>query len=97
MGGDTIEARDRQIFVNGKLLDEPFIEHIEPLGTYADMDSFGPIVVPQGKYFVMGDNRDVSLDSRTATFGMLDASAIVGRPLYVYRSPKKERRGRSLE
>jgi signal peptidase I len=97
VGGDTIEARDRQIFVNGKLLDEPFIEHIEPLGTYADMDSFGPIAVPEGKYFVMGDNRDISLDSRTAKFGMLETAAILGRPLYVYRSPQKARRGRILE
>lgn len=97
LGGDTIEARDRQIFVDGKLQDEPFIEHIQPPGTNAEMDSFGPIVVPQGEYFVMGDNRDVSLDSRTSTFGMLDGSAILGRPLYVYRSPKKARRGRALE
>lgn len=97
IGGDTIEARDRQIFVNGKLLDEPFIEHIEAPGPYPELDTFEPIAVPEEKYFLMGDNRDISLDSRTAEFGMQDASAIVGRPLYVYWSPKEAQRGRALQ
>lgn len=96
VGGDTIEARNRQILVNGQLLDEPFIQHSRPAGTDPEMDSFGPITVPEGRYFVMGDNRDVSLDSRTSEFGLVEASAIVGKPLYIHWSSTKTRRGKDL-
>jgi signal peptidase I len=49
------------------------------------MDTFGPTTIPSGKFFVMGDNRDISLDSRSADFGLVDARSIVGKPLYGYR------------
>jgi len=51
---------------------------------YATRDSWGPIVVPAGKFFVLGDNRDNSLDSRF--WGFVDKSAVKGRPLLVYFS-----------
>lgn len=47
-------------------------------------DSWGPIVVPEGKYFALGDNRDNSEDSRY--WGFLDSSSIRGRPMFVYYS-----------
>ncbi|MQA88908.1 MAG: signal peptidase I [Gemmatimonas sp.] len=47
-------------------------------------DSWGPIVVPEGKYFALGDNRDNSEDSRY--WGFLEASSIRGRPMFVYYS-----------
>ncbi len=97
IGGDMIEARNRQILVNGRLLNEPFIQHSRPEGADPEMDSFGPVAVPEGKYFVMGDNRDVSLDSRTSEFGLVDRSAIVGKPLYIFWSPAKQRRGKELD
>jgi len=96
IGGDTIQAMDRQVFLNGRLLNEPFIQHFRPAGTDPDMDSFGPITVPEGKYFVMGDNRDVSLDSRSSEFGLLDKAAIVAKPLYVGWFASKTRRGKKL-
>lgn len=97
VGGDTIEGKNRQITVNGVVVDEPFIQHSLSAGTNPEMDSFGPILIPVGKYFVMGDNRDVSLDSRSLDFGLLNAQAIVGRPLYIYRSPRRGRVGRKLK
>jgi signal peptidase I len=97
VGGDTIEGRDRQIIVNGRIVDEPFIKHINADGTNPELDTFGPITVPQGKYFVMGDNRDVSLDSRMSQFGLVDSSAIVGKPLYIYWSHPTTRNGKGLE
>jgi signal peptidase I len=96
MAGDTIEAKNRQIILNGQLLAEPFIRHSLALGTNEWMDSFGPVTVPVGKYFVMGDNRDVSLDSRSPEFGLLDVQAIIGKPLYIYRSPLKGRAAQKL-
>jgi signal peptidase I len=97
LGGDTVGAKNREIIVNGQVVAEPFIRHTLALGTNQWMDSFGQVTVPVGKYFVMGDNRDVSLDSRSPEFGLLDAQAITGKPLYIYRSPIKGRVGKKLE
>ncbi len=96
VGGETIQAEDRKITVNGAILDEPFIEHLQALGKVPELDTFGPMTVPPGKFFVMGDNRDVSLDSREQKFGFVDASAIVGRPLYIYLSPRRRVAGKPL-
>jgi len=57
------------------------------------MNNFGPLIIPAGEYFVMGDNRDVSLDSRSTEFGLVPTSAIVGAPLYVFRT---DRQGRNI-
>jgi signal peptidase I len=85
VGGDTIQGRDRWIFVNGQLQTEPFVLHKFRTSNYQWLDTFGPVAIPPGKYFVMGDNRDISLDSRYADFGLLDEKSIVGKPLYGYR------------
>src|SRR2546427_158968 len=53
-------------------------------------DTWGPLVVPRDKYFVLGDNRDNSLDSRY--WGFVDATAVKGRPLVVYFSYDREAR-----
>lgn len=85
VAGDSIEGRDQQIFLNGSRQDEPYIQHVSKSGADPLLDTFGPVKVPSGKYFVMGDNRDISLDSRTPEFGLVDESAIAGKPLYGYR------------
>jgi signal peptidase I len=96
IGGDILQAKNREIIVNGQLTVEPFVRHTRALGTDPWMDSFGPVTIPRGKYFVMGDNRDVSLDSRSSEFGLLDAEAVTGKPLYVYHSPIRGRVGKKL-
>jgi signal peptidase I len=83
--GDTIQGKNRAVFLNGQLQDEPYIEHNLRTSGYDWLDTFGPVAVPAGKYFVMGDNRDTSLDSRKPEYGLLDDHSIVGRPLYGYR------------
>lgn len=93
IGGDSIEGQNNMIFLNGKEQDEPYAEHRSRSGELNWMISFGPIYIPSGTYFVMGDNRDVSLDSRWAGFGLVDDNAIVGEPLYVFSS---DRQGRSV-
>jgi signal peptidase I len=96
IGGDIIEGANRKILLNGRRVEEPFIQHTLSLGSNPEQDIFGPATVPVGKYFVMGDNRDVSLDSRAPDFGLIDAKAIIGRPLYIYRSPTRGRAGQKL-
>ncbi len=56
----------------------------DPRRAHPTRDNWGPLVVPPGKYFVLGDNRDKSFDSRY--WGFVDAAAIKGRPLVVYFS-----------
>ena len=103
--GDVVEIKAKQVFVNGKLLDEPYAIHDEPVAVpnphmsevnadpaeYFDRNSFSwkrdwmpKTTVPEGKYFVMGDNRDHSYDSRF--WGFVSREAIRGRALIIYWS-----------
>ena len=85
--GDTIEVKDKEVYVNQIALHEPYVIHqdstIFPRGSQP-RDNLGPIVVPQGDYFVMGDNRDQSLDSRF--WGFVKADKIEGRAFRIYWS-----------
>lgn len=75
MGGDTVEIRDRQLYVNDQAVDEPYLA--EPMNS-----DFPKTVVPEGKYFVMGDNRNFSLDSRS--WGFVEAADVKGQALFIY-------------
>ena len=88
VGGETIEGREQEIFVNDRRLEEDYVTHRRPEST-PWMDNFEAVGIPDGKYFVMGDNRDVSLDSRSADFGLVDRSSVVGKALYVMSSPRQ--------
>ncbi len=63
---------------NGELLNEPYI--YEPTYTFRDMEF--PVVVPDGTVFVLGDNRNHSLDSRDRSIGMVDLRQIMGRAVF---------------
>ncbi len=92
-GGDTISGKDGLVFVDGTELREPYIKHLGLASP--ELDNFGPVQVPVGKMFVMGDNRDVSLDSRTPDFGLVDERTVVGKALYIV-GPTTGRIGREL-
>ncbi|MFD3803695.1 signal peptidase I [Streptomyces sp. NPDC058611] len=85
IGGDTVECKKGgPVVVNGKELDEPYIY---PGNTACDDMPFGPITVPQGKIWVMGDHRQNSQDSRyhmqDSTQGFVPVDKVVGRAVVV--------------
>jgi signal peptidase I len=103
--GDTLQMRDKHLFVNGFPLNEPYVRYIDRNGdaVHPDMrwqsnhllagparsyhptrDNWGPLVVPDDDYFVLGDNRDNSEDSRY--WGFVSRDAIRGKPWLVYYS-----------
>jgi len=84
--GDVIEIRNKVVYRNGEPLDEPYAVHNDPRvrTTGEPRDQMDPVTVPERKYFVMGDNRDFSLDSRF--WGFVDRGLIRGNALLLYWS-----------
>ena len=90
--GETVEVRDKQVFINGKPIEEPYAHFLEAplrrddpeygLRGESIRDNWGPQVVPEGNLFVMGDNRDNSRDSRV--WGFLPVDQVKGRSLLIY-------------
>lgn len=80
VGGDTvyIDFDNNAVYVNGEKLNEPYIAEL----TRVRYDVEFPITVDEGKLFVMGDNRNVSLDSRSSKIGLIDERYVLGKVLF---------------
>ncbi len=81
--GQTIKLdyENDRIIVDGVVLEEPYISDSTFAGNYGDYEI--PEVVPEGKVFVMGDNRRVSLDSRRTEIGLIDVDNVIGKAQFV--------------
>jgi signal peptidase I len=88
--GESIEVRGAQVLVNGTAIAQPFAHFLLPHDPNAPVNDgdprerYGPVTVPAGHYFAMGDNRDNSQDSRY--WGFLPSHYVKGRALMIYWS-----------
>ena len=94
--GERVRIENKQVYIDNVLLEEPYVFFQDdaggpPLGFSSDSmrDSMAEIIVPEGHYFMMGDNRDNSHDSRY--WGTLDGDLLKGRALVIYWSYKSDR------
>jgi signal peptidase I len=103
--GEQVRIRDDQLYVNGNALDEPYLKAHSTVRTDSGGCGYAygcePTIVPPGSYFVLGDNRDNSEDSRY--FGFIRRENVIGRVFAIYwswdsarRWPRFDRVARSL-
>lgn len=107
--GETLEMRNKRLYVNGELLSEPYAQYDNEGENHADSimmwqgeflppgwdresyrptrDDWGPIIIPEDHYFMLGDNRDSSYDSRY--WGLLERWRFEGRAVFIYFSYNK--------
>jgi signal peptidase I len=88
--GDRLELRRKRVYINDQPIDEPYVQFLEPPSVEGPVaagdprETYGPVTVPDQQYFMMGDNRDNSQDSRY--WGFLPVSYVKGRALFIYFS-----------
>ncbi len=92
-GGDEVQILDKAVYLNGKVVDESrYAVHSDsmtlPPGSTQPRDNFGPITIPYGHYFVLGDNRDNSSDSRF--WGTVPRDHISGKAIFIHWSWKPD-------
>lgn len=81
--GDLIQVHDQVVSVNDDVLTEPYVQHTDPSSMAGNVrDNLGPVTVPPDSYFVMGDNREESLDSRF--LGPIGKEHVLGRAVSIY-------------
>jgi signal peptidase I len=92
--GEEIEIQEGKVRINRQVFPYPWRTHPVPVNV-REQETFGPVIIPAGKYFVMGDNREHSYDSHS--WGLVDASHIKGKALYIYWARDKARIGKEIQ
>ena len=96
--GETVEVKEKKVYINGQALNEPYVHFLQPpsgasefheVTSFDVRERYGPVTVPANHYFVMGDNRDNSQDSRY--WGFLPRENVKGRAVVIYWSYEAER------
>ena len=84
--GDVIQIRNKHVYINNEVWNDPhaYFADGSALGSGSPRDMYGPVTVPQGQIFVMGDNRDRSYDSRF--WGFVDVDEVKGKAFLIYWS-----------
>jgi signal peptidase I len=88
--GERLEMRQKKVWIDGKPIDESYVQFLEPPsssspGSAGDLRSeYGPVSIPDGQYFMMGDNRDNSEDSRY--WGFMPQHYVKGEAVFIYFS-----------
>lgn len=97
VGGDVIEGKNTRVYLNETLMNEPYAVTRDP-DQVRRGDNFGPIVIPENHFFVMGDNRHESIDSRFPELGgPVSLERVKGKPSYIYWSPDRSRIGKEIK
>jgi signal peptidase I len=90
VGGSTISGKDGHVELDGREIVEPYAVHRHPEISSDELNNFGPTKVPAGELFVMGDDRDESLDSRVRSgpsdYGPVFVTDVVGKAIYRFSS-----------
>jgi len=87
IGGDTVSIVNKKLYINGVEVPDPhavYRKDMALLGDNQKLDNFGPVTVPEGSLFVMGDNRDQSFDSRF--WGFVPLKDVLGKAFTIYWS-----------
>ena len=95
--GDRLELHRKQVYINGQPIEQPYAHFLEATSTSGPAkvedvrEEYGPLTVPSGQYFMMGDNRDNSEDSRY--WGFMPLSYVKGKALFIYFSIDQSKPG----